>query len=903
VKIFSFGNLEVLDMINRYLTYKKTCTTYLFTIYLCLLMFISTDAFSIDSGIKLRFSIPEERVWLGPYFWANRLQDWRSTKDGIQSVTKRINYDYRTVHILSHRIGNTEGSFLFKVDIKPLIISSDGLDTFAGFLIGAGSGIEFRASALVHHSPGANGGIMVGIDEHGRAIIKDFTKKNAPVIATGKVPNRFAYSYRVQVQGTQKGEWITLWLYIFDTETNELLSDTSIEKIPAQQTEGNIAFVSHPGKGSVPANFCFQNFEMKGSKLEEISSEEKEVGPIIGALYTISRGNLYLSAQLFPLGKEEGKEASLEVQKNMRWIELAKANVDRTAWVARFEIPHWELNKDIPYRVVVQANDLEGNLRSFAYYGTIRKEPKESDTFVCAGFTGSRMVGGDGVDTGSYEWTTAKVWFPHGDLVSKVKYHNPDLLFFSGDQIYEHASPTRREVDILDYLYRWYMWYWSFRHLTRERPTVCIPDDHDVYQGNLWGAGGRPAKVQDDGGYVHPPDFVNAIQKTQTAHLPPPFDPTPIEQGITVYYTDLVYAGISMAILEDRKFKSSPKEFLPDSQCENGWFQNPKFDPKKEADAPGAVLLGDRQMKFLNTWVEDWSYGAQFKVVLSQTLYASASTLPANETRDNIIPKLELYPPEEYPEFYAIKADADTNGWPPSARNEALRLWRKCFAVHICGDQHLGITLQYGVEHWNDSSYAFAVPALGTRFPRRWFPPIPGKNRKEGAPRYTGEYEDGFGNKITVHAVANPMLYGIEPQELYNPATGYGIVRINKNTRTVTFECWPRWESPVVENAKQFNGWPITIKQTDNYNSDIKGYLPIIKINGIKQPVIKVRRAKDNSLVYSLRLNSNQFQPFVFEEGTYLVEILEPETEKIQIIKDLEITSDSEKDKIIEIKF
>lgn len=886
-------------MTQNYFSYLLT-----FTITLFLLLFNIQEIHGLDTGtvIKYKFSIPSERVWLGPYLWANRLQDWRCSTEGIKSLTKNTKHDYRTVHILSHRIGKEEGNFQLNIEIKPLSATSEVLDSFAGFLIGAGGDMDFQSSALVHHSPGVNGGIMGGMDENGRAIFRDFAKKNAPVIATGKVPTKFCTAYRIQLQGNQKGEWIYLWLYVFNAETNELLSDVSLEKMNVKQIEGNIALVSHPGKGSIPANFIFQDIEMKGSKIVEISSEEKDVGPIIGALYTISRGNLYLSAQLFPLGNGEGEEVSFEIERGMKWFEIARTKTDRTAWVARFEIPKWEENKDIKYRVVTQANDINGQLRSFAYYGTIRKEPKERDTFVIAGFTGSRMVGGGGVDTGSYEWTPAKVWFPHADLVSKVKYHNPDFLFFSGDQIYEHASPTQREVDILDYLYRWYLWHWSFRYLTRERPTVCIPDDHDVYQGNLWGAGGRPAKQQDDGGYVYPPELVNVAQKTQTANLPPPFDPTPIEQGITVYYTDLVYAGISMAILEDRKFKSSPKELLPDSQCENGWFQNPKFDPKKDADVPGAVLLGERQLKFLNTWAEDWSCGTQFKVVLSQTLYASASTLPANETRDSVIPKLELYPPNEYPEFYAIKADADTNGWPPSGRNEAIQVWRKCFATHICGDQHLGITVQYGVENWNDSSFAFAVPAVGTRFPRRWFPPLPGNNRKEGTPRYTGEYEDGFGNKITVHAVANPMIYGIEPQELYNPATGYGIIRFRKSDQTITFECWPRWESPALEKAKPFVGWPITIHQQDNYKSEVKGYLPALNIKGIQQPVIKIRNAEDNNLVYALRLTTSTFKPFVFHEGKYNIEVLDPDNNKKQEINNIEIVPSGE-EKTLDIQF
>ena len=77
---------------------------------------------------------------------------------------------------------------------------------------------------------------------------------------------------------------------------------------------------------------------------------------------------------------------------------------------------------------------------------------------------------------------------------------------------------------------------------------------------------------------------------------------------------------------------------------------------------------------------------------------------------------------------------------------------RKGFALHICGDQHLGSTVQYGIDGFRDAGYALCVPSVANVWPRRWFPPQPGRNHQEGKPRYTGEYRDGFGNRITVHA-------------------------------------------------------------------------------------------------------------------------------------------------------
>ena len=58
------------------------------------------------------------------------------------------------------------------------------------------------------------------------------------------------------------------------------------------------------------------------------------------------------------------------------------------------------------------------------------------------------------------------------------------------------------------------------------------------------------------------------------------------------------------------------------------------------------------------------------KVLLSQTLFANAAT--HHGKHDNF-----------------LIADLDSGGWPQSARNRALRVIRKGFPLHVCGDQHL----------------------------------------------------------------------------------------------------------------------------------------------------------------------------------------------------------------------
>ena len=61
-----------------------------------------------------------------------------------------------------------------------------------------------------------------------------------------------------------------------------------------------------------------------------------------------------------------------------------------------------------------------------------------------------------------------------------------------------------------------------------------------------------------------------------------------------------------------------------------------------------------------------------------------------------------------------------------------------------------------------------------------------------------------MGNPITMQAYANP--------ESPSQAGGFGLIRFNKPTHEVTFECWPRDVFVLEKGAAQFTGWPFTIQ-------------------------------------------------------------------------------------------
>ncbi len=83
-----------------------------------------------------------------------------------------------------------------------------------------------------------------------------------------------------------------------------------------------------------------------------------------------------------------------------------------------------------------------------------------------------------------------------------------------------------------------------------------------------------------------------------------------------------------------------------------------------------------------------------------------------------------------------------------------------------------------------------------------------GQNKEEKNPLpFTGDYLDGLGNKLTMHAYAN--IEG--PNKL---SDGFGLVRFNKKARSITFECWDRFADVTKAGAKQMIGWPRTIRQS-----------------------------------------------------------------------------------------
>jgi len=538
------------------------------------------------------------------------------------------------------------------------------------------------------------------------------------------------------------------------------------------------------------------------------------------AIYTQQSGVMKMSAQLFPLKPNEERLARLEVERDGSWVEIAKAEVLYPGWDAHFRVEGWDATKDVRYRV------RHGEKAMFD--GVIRRDPTDKEEIVIANMScnSSRTTG------------------LRPEIIDNLKAQNPDVLFFAGDQTYRHTEHTAG----------WIEFGLQFREIMRDRPTICIPDDHDVGHGNLWGENGKQSKIDGDadGGYRYPVAYVNQVQRQQSWHLPDSPDPAPVERGITVYFTKLIVGGMDFAILEDRKFKTGPAGKIPQMGPRPDHINDPSYDPKT-IDLPGLQLLGARQEKYLGEWAQDWT-GAEMKAVLSQTAFCGAVHMHgARDTR--------------------LLADLDCNGWPQTPRNRALEAIRRAWAVHLCGDQHLAVVVKQGIKEFGDGPYGFTSPALVNTIYGRWWHPLdekPGPNPVPGSPLpWTGDFHDGLGNKISMMAYANPE--DVKDEKLR--ADGYGLARFNKKTRQITFECWPRFAHVKDGSRAQFPGWPITVAMDDNDGRKVTAHLPELIFEGGVNPVVQVIEDATSEILYTIRVQGSRFQPRVYAPGKYTVKV------------------------------
>ncbi|MEM0983586.1 MAG: hypothetical protein AAGI17_06530 [Planctomycetota bacterium] len=572
------------------------------------------------------------------------------------------------------------------------------------------------------------------------------------------------------------------------------------------------------------------------------------------ALYTAHDGVLKMTAQLYPLAEGVDRTVMLEVRPSGSgsWRTVGEVEVDessygwpqenRKRWLAHFRVEDWDQTRDFDYRLVAASGRA-------TYQGRVRRDPVEKDVIVVASLSCNSNA-----DRG-----------PREDIVRNLQHQDPDLLFFAGDQSYDHKK----------HLEAWLLFGRQFGELMRDRPTVTIPDDHDIGQGNLWGEGGIKANTPDGegGGYFHSAQYIRSVETAQTWHLPDPYDARPIAQGIGVYYTSLHVGGIDFAVIEDRKFKTGPRGLIRSRGPRRDEAGAQSFDPAV-LDVPEAQLLGRRQLDFLTAWSADWD-GAEMKAVLSQTVFGNAAHRSGPGLWDRTLSEVDLSTERSNRQ----RADLDSNGWPQTGRNKAVEAIRRGFATHLCGDQHLATLVHHGINEYRDSMVSFASPSIVNYFVRWWDPLEDAVDPLAGELENLGGYRDALGNKLTMLAYVNPqpglvLARDDEGEAWGERAEGYGLVHFDKASREITYEVWPRYIDVTSADAQPYPGWPVTVSQMDNYGREPMGWLPTIEVTGEDEPVFELIHEGTGELVYAIRANEPRMTPHVFDaSATYTVKV------------------------------
>ena len=244
--------------------------------------------------------------------------------------------------------------------------------------------------------------------------------------------------------------------------------------LPAGKLRGSLCLVAQK-KG---ATWNFGQWSLEGKAV--VKHPERAVGPIIWTQYTLQDdGTLKLLAQMVPLEKIDSQKAVLQFKEDEKWKTITTATLEPLSSTFLFRLDKLNTDKPIAYRVQYTHRDFK-----YHWAGAIRSIPTKNE------FT----LGVFNCDHGEL--------FPQDTMVRNVTIQNPDMLFFAGDQIYgnmDNVKVIRKPLESarLSYLSKYYQFGLTWRSLLKDRPSVIIPDDHDVFMGNVWGDRGR--------GYIMPP--------------------------------------------------------------------------------------------------------------------------------------------------------------------------------------------------------------------------------------------------------------------------------------------------------------------------------------------------------------------------------------------------------------
>lgn len=824
---------------------------------------------------------PSVYTWPGPDFYASQPEDWRLSDGKIECHTAAPN---RYLYFLTREIypAARELAISFRA-VVPVLPEKLRTRNYLAIRLGIkGESGDFREAAV------RGQGLDLGLTTEGLLFIGELESVSSDeTLEIIKKTLKREIEFRVRIN--REGQTLRARITVINPASGKVLDELEELDIPAEKICGGLALVaSFPEvrpAGSVPV--CqFYDLKTEGDMFKLF--EERKFGPVAFTLYTISRKVLRLSAQIIPGSLSLESRVLLEVQGDEGWTVASEGDINAETWQAFFRVSGWPGDRDVPFRIRVDKTP--GQDEFHVYSGVIRKEPRDKEKIRLAVLSQNQEQN-----------------FPHASVVSALKAFDPDILFFAGNQVYGRplqfwrekltAEQARRE-----YFRQWLLFGWAFSDLLKEHPTILIPEARDFFQLKLWGEGGKLSPVengadliglQDRGGFLLPEEFVRLVLLTQTSHLPADEENNSPDRLHFYGFSEMNYAGLSLAVVNDRINRSAPGPLFPEARIRNGWPLNPSFDPKKTAGLKEARLLSPTQLDLLRHWVVDWSGGTWMKVLLTSGAFVSLLTLPEGQAAEEVLWQLAPLKPGEIPSSDVPAADFNTCGWPQPARDEIISLCRKGLVVHLCGSGGPPAVIKYGLNSHGDAGAAVITPPLQAYQAIRWAPFPKVKTGQKREVSLVGGAEDAFGNKFRILTVTNPV--GDDKISGLKSISGFGLVTFERNSRQIVFESYRlNGES----RAELMPGWPVVIRQNENEGRKPTGYLPLLKLKGMENPVVQVVEEKTGETVYCFRISGTEFRPPVFRPGIYSIRCGEPGTKKWKEFRSLRAQPETVKNTI-----
>lgn len=755
--------------------------------------------------VEIDWEGANDRRWPGPAIWANRLQDWSIHNGELRCVHQHGGGNWRTAHLLTHDLDTAGDRFSVELELSAAASGN------AGLLLGGGEGqLSYKQASLIQGVPGLGGGFLIDVKfAAGKLSIRDFGSDAEvlvpPSLAESNLRGRILPGdpLVLRVVGERRDESNFRLKVTLLSQGRSLASTQAL--VEADRLIGNAAIVSKGATIQDPHRF--KGLRIVGDRIAE--HPERAFGPIAGVLYSVANGDLKIGVQCLSLGSftEAGKRRiGVRVEKleaDGKWIPLTRwVGVSEPDYYALLRVKQYDASQSADLRIaMVNGPD---DARAYAFH--VPSEPRDGELVIggvsCTGVMGrkglsdkSRLKPGE-----SYVgiWSPANLWAPFNGITEPLGEREPDIIFFTGDQLYEWWPTPTDPTDAMpveDYLYKWILWHWSFKDLTSRVPCLLQTDDHDVWHPNLWGDGPRLMIEggESGGGYMKSGYFVNLVQRTMCGHNPDAYDAGPNDSGITNYFCTFTYGDVDFALLEDRKFKSA----LPAVQA-----------------GRKPTLLGDSQIEMLTAWAGEPD-PRPVRVLVSQTNYITLNTTKNGE----------------------MFADRDSNGWPKPARDRAVALFKQSKALLFTGDQHLASVSRMHTPGSTNGVYQFSQPAGGCIWWRWFYPKIEQRRGGAGLP-YLGHFIDAFGNRFEALAVANPgpqeamqsfkntgpskhiltavqRAAGIGTRYRIHQGEGFGVIHVDAKNDRVGLECWPDKNAARTSPYRQFDGWPVKLKLSD----------------------------------------------------------------------------------------